>query len=83
MIHLLQLYKMLDSVSRKLFIQLFNDLSYEIDDLGYKGMESELIEDLLFNHFAIELEDTRQIERLTKSILRNQNRLNILERLAA
>ena len=80
MIYLLQIAKMLNDNQLELFIALFNDLSYEIDELGYKGNESELINELLDNHFGISLEDDKQLNKLTSCILNHQNNLHKLIR---
>ena len=74
MIHFIQLYKLVDD--KKLFLSLFNDLSYEIDELGYEGFEGELINDLLFTHFGIEIECERQLERVTMFMLNHQGELD-------
>lgn len=73
MIHFLQLYKMVDN--KKLFINLFNDLSFELDEMGYRDFPEELIQDLLFNHFGLEIEDERQLQRFTGFILKWQSKL--------
>ena len=82
MLYLLQIAKMLNDNQLELFIALFNDLSYEIDELGYKGNESELINELLDNHFGIYLEDEKQLSKLTSCILNHQNNLHKLIRSA-
>lgn len=80
MLYLLQIAKMLNDNQLELFISLFNDLSYEIDGLGYKGNESELVNELLDNHFGIYLEDDNQLNKLTSCILNHQNNLDKLIR---
>lgn len=72
MLYLLQLLRLLDNKQRKFFGVLFDDLSTEIDDMGYKGHETELVNDMLFNHFGFTLEDEQQLESFTKYILGNQ-----------
>ena len=75
MIYLLQIMKMLNKEQRTLFIGLFDDLSYEIEDLGYEGMESELVNDMLLNHLGIEIEDQMQLQRFTDCILKRQGNM--------
>ena len=52
MIHLLQLYKMIDD--KKLFIGIFNGFFHECQDMGYAGgFEDELFNEMLLNHFGL------------------------------
>ena len=76
MIYLLQILKGLDNASRQQFIVLFNDLSYEIEEMGYKGHETELVYDMLINHYGIFMECENQLKRLTDVILKYQGKLN-------
>ena len=75
MIYAIQILKMLDNRGRRLFIELFNDLSYERFEMGYDAMEDELISDILFNHFGLEIECQSQLEMFTAYILKHQNNL--------
>ncbi len=77
MFYLIQIIKMLDKEQQKLFISIFDDLSYEIEEMGYNHIDDqcELISDLIFNHFNIELDDIKQIKVLTESIIKHQGRL--------
>jgi hypothetical protein len=75
MIHLLQIFRMLNKLDQNQFVAFFNDLSYEIEELGYKGHEAQLINEMLFSHFGFEVECDNQLNRLTESILKNQGRL--------
>lgn len=70
MIILMQLLKMLNKTQRKEFVALFSDLEYELDELGYRGSETDLVNDMLFNHFGLSLEDEGQLQRLTDAILK-------------
>ena len=81
MLHLLQLYKMIPD--KKLFISLFNDLSYEIEEMGYLHLEDqmELVNEMLDNHFGIYLEDYGQLHRLTTAIISKQGKLDFLKAL--
>ena len=76
MIYLMQIVKMLNKNQIRHFIALFEDLTYEIEELGYKGMETELVNDMLMNHFGLEIECENQLSRLTDSILKNQGRFD-------
>ena len=64
MLHLMQVYKMIQD--KTLFIELFNDLSYEINEM-------------LDNHFGLYLEDSRQLQRLTETIIKKQGSLQFLK----
>lgn len=75
MIYLLQLLRRLNKDEQILFINLFNDLSFEIKEMGYKGHESELMNELLLNHFDLEIESETQLNMFTNCILRYQGRL--------
>ena len=76
MIHLLQLYKMIED--KKLFVGVFNDFFHECQDLGYAGgFEDELFNEMLLNHFGLEIECSKQLNRITNSVLKNSD-LNIL-----
>jgi len=70
MIYLMQILKMLDKAQRKQFVALFSDLDYELDELGWRGDETTLVNDMLFNHFGMTIEDSGQLKMLTDSILK-------------
>jgi len=72
MLYLLQLLKLLDNKQRKFFGVLFDDLSMEIEDMGYEGHETELVNEMLFNHFGLTVEDDKQLQVFTDYILNNQ-----------
>jgi len=76
MIYLLQILKMLNKRQQKEFVALFSDLDYELNDLGWKGDETTLINDMLFNHFGLSIEDDFQLQMLTDCILK-PNMLNV------
>ena len=67
MLHLLQIYKMVQD--KKLFIQIFNDLEFELDEMGWRENPEELVSDLLLNHFGLELTCPKQLKSITKSII--------------
>ena len=73
MIYLLQILRMLNKKQQKEFVALFSDLDYELNDMGWKGDETTLINDMLFNHFGLSIEDDSQLQRLTDSILKKGN----------
>lgn len=75
MIFITQLLHMLKKREIKLFIQLFDDMSFEIEEMGYDGMESELVKDMLMNHLGIEFTDEWQLEQVTEYLLKNQGQL--------
>lgn len=66
---------------KQLFINLFDDLSFELDELGYRDDATMLVDELLLNHFGIELLDDRQLERLTDFILKKQGSLKLYWRM--
>jgi hypothetical protein len=78
MLYLLQIYKMV--TDKNLFINLFSDLDYELDELGYKDAPEELINEMLSNHFGITIDDERQLKILTNTII-NKKDLNFLKAL--
>lgn len=69
-IYLLQILKRLNKKQRQQFLALFSDLDYELDELGWRGNETDLVNDMLFNHFGMELEDKNQLQMLTDAILK-------------
>jgi len=71
----MQLVKMMSNQEIKLFIGLLDDLSHEIEEMGYKGYEVDLIEDIMFNHFGIEFECTNQLNMFAECIMKHQNKL--------
>jgi hypothetical protein len=73
MIYLLQILKRLNKKQRQQFLALFSDLDYELDELGWRGNETDLVNDMLFNHFGMEIEDENQLKMLTESILKKGN----------
>jgi hypothetical protein len=70
MIYLLQILKRLNKKQRQQFVAIFSDLDYELDELGWRGNETDLVNDMLFNHFGMELEDKNQLQMLTDAILK-------------
>jgi hypothetical protein len=61
---------MLNKKQQKEFVALFSDLDYELNDMGWKGDETTLINDMLFNHFGLSVEDNGQLQMLTDCILK-------------
>ena len=78
MIYLLQVYKMIEN--KDLFIQVFSDLDYELNEMGWKDDPETLMNDLLFNHFGLTSEDDRQLKMFTNTIL-NKKDLSFLKAL--
>jgi hypothetical protein len=74
MFYLLQLYRLFkDKKDREYFIKIFSDLEFELDELGYRECPEDLIQDLLINHFGIEVESDRQLKKLTETILKKKD----------
>ena len=71
MIHLIQLFNMIDD--KKLFIGLFSYFKDEAQEMGYSGFEGELFNEMLDNHFGIEILDDKQLERITASLLKRDD----------
>lgn len=69
MLYLLQLVKMLNIRKRHYFYNLFADLSYEQNELGWAGNETELVQTMLLNHFGFDIADERQLKIITETIL--------------
>jgi hypothetical protein len=79
MLYLLQIYKMVQD--KDLFINLFNDILSDINDLGYNDSPEELVNELLSTHFHMTLEDDRQLKYFTNTILKKQGTLSFLKSL--
>jgi hypothetical protein len=73
MIYLIQVLKMLDKKQRQQFLALFSDLDYELDELGWRGNETDLVNDMLFNHFGLSIEDKNQLKMFTDVILKPES----------
>lgn len=73
MMYLIQILKMLNKPQRKQFEAIFSDLDYELNDMGWAGNETELVNDMLFNHFGLSVDDQSQLKMLTESILKAGN----------
>ena len=70
MIYLIQILRILNNIEEvKFFDDLFHDLDCEVEELGYKGHEVELVTEMLENHFSIYIEDDRQKKEFTRVIL--------------
>jgi hypothetical protein len=80
MIYLLQLYKMFDKKQKTLFINVFSDLDYELNEMGWSADPETLINDLLLDLFDLTIEDDRQLAKLTQTIL-NKKDLHFLKAL--
>jgi hypothetical protein len=63
---------MLNNTQRKLFINLFSDLDYELNEMGWSIDPSGLVGDMLFNHLGIEILDADQLEKITQAIINKQ-----------
>jgi len=55
---------------KKLFIGLFSGFKDEAQDMGYAGgFETELFNEMLLNHFGLEIEDEQQLIRITRKVI--------------
>jgi hypothetical protein len=78
MIYLLQVYKM---IARKdLFIAIFSDLDYELEEMGWKDDPTSLMNDLLETHFGLTIEDEWQLQQFTSAVIQKKD-LNFLKAL--
>jgi len=71
MLHLIQLYNMVDD--KKLFIGLFSGFKYETVMMQYTGFEGEMFNEMLLNHFGLEIESENQLKRITDCLLKRDN----------
>ena len=78
MLYLLQGYKMVQD--KDFFISIFSDLDYELNEMGWSADPETLINDMLFNHFGLTIEDDRKLSQLTQTIL-NKKDLHFLKAL--
>lgn len=79
MMYLIQVYNMVHD--KNLFITTFNDLSFELDELGYRECPSDLISDLLQDRFDLVIEEDEQLKKLSDCIIKHQNQLQFLKTL--
>lgn len=73
MIYLIQILRMMNKRQRQEFLALFSDLEYELDELGFRGNETDLISGMLFNHYGLSIENEKQLRMLTDAILKPNN----------
>ena len=78
MLRLLQIISLLNKEQRKHFIALFDDLSFELEEMGYSDDPEMLIEELLENHFGIEFECSKQLTEFTNAVLKYQGKIGNL-----
>jgi len=74
MIYFVQLLKAVKD--KRMLAMMLNDIQWEVEELGYTGLESELINELLSSHFGVEIECPNQLDMLTKWVLNNQGLIN-------
>lgn len=79
MLRLIQVYKQVED--KEFFINIFNDLEFELDELGYRDFPEDLMEDLLFNHFGLSFECSKQLAGFTQDVLKKQNKMSFLRML--
>jgi hypothetical protein len=73
MIYLMQIMNMLNKKERTDLIHILEDLSFELEEMGWNSDPEGLISDILFNHFGFEMEDPKQLTWLTDWVLEKQN----------
>ena len=66
---LIKLIISLSNKQRHEFLSLFADLEFELNELGWRGDETTLVNDMLFNHFGFSIEDEDQLKNITDAIL--------------
>lgn len=78
MIFLLQVYRRV--TDKDLFIKIFSDLEFELEEMGWKDDPDTLMNDILFNHFGFFIQDDWQLSEFTRIVL-NKKDLNFLKAL--
>lgn len=73
---LIQLLNAMTPTEQELFGKLFSDLDYELDEMGWRGNETDLVNDMLFNHFGFSIDDEAQLQKITETIL-NKEKLRL------
>lgn len=73
MIYLMQIMSMLNKEERTDLIHILEDLSFELEEMGWNSDPEGLISDILFNHLGLEMEDPKQLAWLTDWVLEKQN----------
>lgn len=71
MIYFIQLLKQVQD--KAMLIAMLDDIQWEVEELGYHA--NDLVNELLLNHFGLEVECPNQLEILTKWILNNQGNI--------
>ena len=75
MMILLQLLKQLNVKQQELFVALFTNWTEEANELGYSS-DAELgdfVNDCMFNHLNVTIEDAGQLERLVDVLKRPES----------
>ncbi len=73
MLRLLQVAKIVND--KQFFVDIFDDLSFELEEMGYKDCPEDLVQDLLINHFDLEIECERQLKDFTNDVLKHQGKI--------
>ena len=73
MFYLMQLVPKIHDLEQ--FLLVFNDLSFEVDECGYDA--SELIPELLLNHFGLEIEDKGQEQLVVNALMTKEWKIMI------
>jgi hypothetical protein len=71
MLNLIQLYNRVDD--KDLFIKLFSDFNQDCIEFGYEDDKSELFNEMLYNHFGLELVNDNQLNRVVNSLVNMQS----------
>lgn len=66
MFYLMQILRMIPTSEIDCFFEMFSDLEFEIEEMGWN--REELIKDMLFNHYGFEILDDRQLATLSNSM---------------
>ena len=74
MLFLIQILHMLNKEQINHFEDMFSDLTFELEDMGYKDCPEQLVNQLLSDHFDMDFDTTDktanwQLEELTKTVL--------------
>lgn len=81
MIHVMQILNILSNKQVNYFEALFEDLSFELEEMGWADDPEGLINDMLDNHLGIYLEDDRQLQMVTECILskKHESAINVIK----
>lgn len=69
MIYVMQLLSLMNKNQIELFEGLFEDLTFELEDMGWSEDPETLVNDMLDNHLGFSFECDKQLKEVTNCIL--------------